>query len=260
MCLDAGLGLMRVLRRESADRLLMRARRGALVLALTMLAASATLLTGCSGDTEEPAEPTQAAPSPAPAAATSAPAATPTQAPAVETPTAAPTATPPPRPTPSNLAAELPTDPNFPELSQIVLNHLSGMNNINRPRLNLPPDIRDDRRRGGIVINIEFNGDEYDTTTQKKAELDILMRDTYEVIFTSGHDVAEVTMTAVMIGTIRRSVGGTAEGPISVYKTRFKRDYAEGLDWSDKENIDFNEVWDTLTLNPAWKRDLQEGN
>ncbi len=239
--------------------LLKRVRRGALVLAFTILAASATLLTGCSGDAEDPVEPTQAAPAPTPTAVTSAAAAAPTQAPAVETPTAAPTATPPPRPTPSNLAAELPTDPNFPELSQIVLNHLSGMNNINRPRLNLPPDIRDDRRRGGIVINIEFNGDEYDTTTQKKAELDKLMRDTYEVIFTSGHDVAEVTMAAIMIGTIRRSVGGTAEGPISVYKTRFKRDYAEGLDWSDKESIDFNEVWDTLTLNPAWKRDLQEG-
>ena len=243
--------------------LLKRVRRPALALVASfiLLAASATALAGCAGGTEEPAEPAQAAPVPTPTTGTSAAAATPTQAPAVETPTAEPTATPtpPPRPTPSNLAAELPTDPNFPELSQIVLNHLSGMNNINRPRLNLPPDIREDRRRGGIVINIEFNGDEYDTTTQKKAELDKLMRDTYEVIFTSGHAVAEVTMAAIMIGTIRRSVGGTAEGPISVYKTRFKRDYAEGLDWSDKENIDFNEVWDTLTLNPAWKRDLQEG-
>ena len=226
-----------------------------LVVVTAVVAALATVLAGCSGDTEEPAEPTQAAPEPTPTAATSAAAADPTQTPAA-TPTTEPTSTPQPPP-PSNLAAELPTDPNFPELSQIVLSHLSGMNNINRPRLNLPPDIRDDRRRGGIVINIEFNGDEYDTTTQKKSELDKLMRDTYEVIFTSGHDVAEVTMAAIMIGTIRRSVGGTAEGPISVYKTRFKREYAEGLDWADKESIDFNEVWDTLTLNPAWKRDLQ---
>ena len=225
-----------------------------------MLVASAMALAGCSGDTEESAAPTQPASAPTPAAATSAAAADPTQAPAVETPTAAePTSTPLPPPPPSNLAAELPTDPNFPELSQIVIVHLTGMNNIERPRLNLPPDIRDDQRRGGIVINIEFNGDEYDTTTQKKAELDKIMRDTYEVLFTSGHEVAEVTMTAIMIGAIRRVVGGTADGPIAVYKTRLKKDDAEAVDWPDKENIDFNEVWDTLILNPAWKRDLQEG-
>ena len=242
--------------------LLRRVRRSvlALVVSIAILVGSAAALAGCSGDTEEPAAPTQAAPAPTPATGASAAAADPTQAPAVETPTTAvPTPTPPPPPPPSNLAAELPTDPNFPELSQIVLSHLSGMNNIDRPRLNLPPDIRDDRRRGGIVINIEFNGNEYDTTTKKKAELDKIMRDTYEVLFTSGHEVAEVTMTAIMIGAIRRVVGGTADGPIAVYKTRLKRDDAEAVDWSSKESIDFNEIWDTLILNPAWKRDLREG-
>ncbi len=239
--------------------LLRRLRRAglALVVSVTMLVA----LAGCSGDTEEPPAPTQ--PASAPSSKTEAPTAAgdPTQAPAAsaaETPTVArPTAA--SAPTPSRLASELPTDPNFPELSNIVIVHLSGMNNIKRPRLNLPPDIREDQRRGGIVVNIEFNGDEYDTTTQKKAELDRIMRDTYEVLFTSGHEVAEVTMTAIMIGAIRRVVGGTADGPIAVYKTRLKRDDAEAVDWSDKENLDFNEVWDTLILNPAWKRDLQEG-
>ena len=238
--------------------LLRRARRPALALivAVTMLMALATVLAGCSGDTEEPAAPTQPASAPSPATGKSAAAADPTQAPA---PTVAkPTSTPPPPP-PSNLAAELPTDPDFPELSQIVISHLSGMNNIKRPRLNLPPDIREDQRRGGIVINIEFNGDEYDTTTKKKAELDKIMRGTYEVLFTSGHEVAEVTMTAIMIGAIRRVVGGTADGPIAVYKTRLKKDDAEAVEWSNKESIDFNEVWDTLILNPAWKRDLREG-
>ena len=243
--------------------LLRRVRRAglALVVSVTMLVALAVALAGCSGDTEEPAAPTQ--PVSAPSSKTEAPtaAAGPTQAPAasaVETPTVArPTAA--PAPTPSRLASELPTDPNFPELSNIVIAHLSGMNNIDRPRLNLPPDIREDQRRGGIVVNIEFNGDEYDTTTQKKAELDRIMRDTYEVLFTSGHEVAEVTMTAIMIGAIRRVVGGTADGPIAVYKTRLKRDDAEAVDWSDKDSIDFNEVWDILILNPAWKRDLQEG-
>ena len=241
--------------------LLRRLRRAglALVVSVTMLVALAVALAGCSGDTEEPAAPTQ--PASASSSKTEAPTAGPTQAPAAsaaETPTVArPTAA--PAPTPSRLASELPTDPNFPELSNIVIVHLSGMNNIKRPRLNLPPDIREDQRRGGIVVNIEFNGDEYDTTTQKKAELDKLMIDTYEVLFTSGHEVAEVTMTAIMIGAIRRVVGGTADGPIAVYKTRLKRDDAEAVDWSDKENLDFNEVWDTLILNPAWKRDLQEG-
>ena len=244
--------------------LLKRVRRAAFaqVVAIAILVASATALAGCSGDTEEPAAPTKAVSAPSPTTGTSSAAADPTQAPAVsavETPTARPTAPPAPTPPPSNLAAELPTDPNFPELSNIVIAHLSGMNNIDRPRLNLPPDIREDQRRGGIVVNIELNGDEYDTTTQKKAELDKIMRDTYEVLFTSGHEVAEVTMTAIMIGAIRRVVGGTADGPIAVYKTRLKRDDAEAVDWSDKDSIDFNEVWDILILNPAWKRDLQEG-
>ena len=241
--------------------LLRRLRRAglALVVSVTMLVALAVALAGCSGDTEEPAAPTQ--PASASSSKTEAPTAGPTQAPAAsaaETPTVArPTAV--PAPPPSRLASELPTDPNFPELSNIVIAHLSGMNNIDRPRLNLPPDIREDQRRGGIVVNIEFNGDEYDTTTQKKAELDRIMRDTYEVVFTSGYEVAEVTMTAIMIGAIRRVVGGTADGPIAVYKTRLKRDDAEAVGWSDKENLDFNEVWDTLILNPAWKRDLREG-
>ena len=239
--------------------LLRKVRRPAfaLLVSITMFVVSVTALAGCSGDTAEPAEPTQAAAAPSPATGTSAAAVDPTQAPA---PTVAkPTSTPPPPQPPSNLAAELPTDPDFPELSQIVISHLSGMNNIRRPRLNLPPDIREDQRRGGIVINIEFNGDEYDTTTKKKAELDKIMRGTYEVLFTSGHEVAEVTMTAIMIGAIRRVVGGTADGPIAVYKTRLKKDDAEAVEWSNKESIDFNEVWDTLILNPAWKRDLREG-
>jgi hypothetical protein len=41
-----------------------------------------------------------------------------------------------------------------------------------------------------------------------------------------------------------------------------KREVAETIDWANKEALDFNEIWDTLLLNPIWRRELkaaQEG-
>ena len=146
------------------------------------------LVAGCSGSSEEPAAASASTPvaAVAPTAApepTSAPTVAPTAAPtAAPAPTAA--AGPTPYPTPAPVAtrppvvvemqpkSDLPLDQQIAKLSELVLGHLTGMNNIERPRLNLPPDVRDDRRRGGIVVNIEFNGDEYETTTEKKAGLD----------------------------------------------------------------------------------------
>ena len=154
--------------------------------------------------------------------------------------------------------SDLPTDQQIAKLSELVQGFLTGMNNIERPRLNLPPDVRDDRRRGGIVVNIEFNGDEYETTVQKKAGLDLLMREMYHVLYASGYDIAEATMSAVMMGTAHRNVGGASTAPITVYKTRLKRDAAEEIDWDDKENLDFNEIWDTILFSPEWRRLLRE--
>ena len=246
---------------------------------MAVLVVLGAALAGCSGSSEAPtAEPTSAPPaaSPSPTAApqpTAAPA--PTAAPKAA-PTIAPTPapnfgpSPTPYPTPAPVVAatpvrvemqpksDLPTDQQIAKLSELVQGFLTGMNNIERPRLNIPPDVRDDRRRGGIVVNIEFNGDEYETTAQKKAGLDLLMREMYHVLYASGYDLAEATMSAVMMGTAHRNVGGASTAPITVYKTRLKRDAAEGIDWDDKENLDFNEIWDTILFSPEWRRKLKE--
>ena len=59
-----------------------------------------------------------------------------------------------------------------------------------------------------------------------------------------------------MSGTIRRVVGGTAEGRIQAYRSRLRGDAAATVDWSNKEALDFNEIWDTVLLNTIWKREL----
>ena len=245
--------------------------RSVRVTTVAILAVAAMVaLAGCAGDTEEPASPPEQAVAPAP---TSAPTTAPTAAPATA-PTIAPRAapnfgpSPTPYPTPAPVAtraplvvvmqpkSDLPTDQQIVKLSELVQGHLTGMNNIQRPRLNIPPDVRDDRRRGGIVVNIELNGDEYETTVKKKEELDRLMRDTYHVLYASGYELVEATISAVMMGMSHRRK--SVQAPITVYKTRLKRDAAEGIDWEDKENLDFNEIWDTLLLSPTWKTELRE--
>ena len=253
-----------------------------IALVMAVLATCGLVVAACSGSSEEPtAEPTSAPVAASTAAPTAAP--QPTAAPAAPTaapataPTIAPTSapnfgpSPTPYPTPAQVVAatpvvvemqpksDLPTDQQIAKLSELVTGFLTGMNNIERPRLNLPPDVRDDRRRGGIVVNIEFNGDdEYETTGQKKAGLDLLMREMYHVLYASGYDIAEATMSAVMMGTAHRNVGGASTAPITVYKTRLKRDAAEEIDWDDKQNLDFNEIWDTILFSPEWRRLLRE--
>ncbi len=231
--------------------------------------AGATLV-ACTGSTEEPES--SSAPVAAPAVA-SAPTAAPTAvppAPPAPTARAAPNfgPSPTPYPTPAPVAtraplvvvmqpeSDLPKDQQIVKLSELVQGHLTGMNNISRPRLNIPPDVRDDRRRGGIVVNIEMNGDEYESIVQRKEELDKLMRDTYHVLYASGYQLVEATISAVMMGMSHRRK--SVQAPITVYKTRLKRDAAEGIDWDDKENLDFNEIWDTLLLSPTWKTELKE--
>lgn len=236
--------------------------------AISMIAVVAgAILVSCTGDTEEPAS------SSAPAAAsapTAAPTAVPTAAPPTPTARAAPDfgPSPTPYPTPAPVAtraplvvvmqpkSDLPKEQQIVKLSELVQGHLTGMNNISRPRLNIPPDVRDDRRRGGIVVNIEMNGDEYESIVQRKEELDKMMRDTYHVLYASGYELVEATISAVMMGMSHRRK--SVQAPITVYKTRLKRDAAEGIDWDDKENLDFNEIWDTLLLSPTWKTELKE--
>jgi hypothetical protein len=154
-------------------------------------------------------------------------------------------------------SSDLPIEEQKKALVAIVNERLSGFNNEELPRLKIPPDARD-HRTGGIWVTIEFNSDFLDTIPVSKACLDILMRDTYEALFTAGFDLTWVDMTALGETMVRGSSGGSGIAPASVIKTRLKRDVAETIDWANKESLDFDEIWDTLLLNPTWRRALQE--
>ena len=151
--------------------------------------------------------------------------------------------------------SDLPEEEQIAGLSEIASAYFSGINNTGLPRLKIPPEVRKSRR-GGIVVNIEFNGDDYPTLLEKKAGLDCIMRDGYEVLYASGYDISEVTMTAIMLGMVRGNVGGSGIAPIMVLKTRLKQDAASNVDWSKKNEIDFGEQLDILMMNPEWKQKL----
>ena len=252
------------------------------------IAAVAVLfLVGCSSDAESPdvasdtdvapvaspttaaaaaptTEPTATVAAGAPAIATEAPEATATTVPPTATSlvvgegaASAVAAEPTPLPALSPLppASEVSYDQQKELLSTLVQEWFVGENNSERPRLKLIPDVRDNRR-GGILVHIEINGDEYDTTTTKKAELDKLMRDTYELLYTTGYEVTEVAITAIMTGVVRPIIGSVAEGRIQVFRSRLRGDAASTVDWANKESLDFNEIWETVLLNVLWKREL----
>ena len=125
-------------------------------------------------------------------------------------------------------------------------------------RLHYDPDARE-RRQGGIWVVVEFNGDELETVAEKKAALDALMQDAYEALYGSGcEDLAQVDLTArsmaVAIGGIE---GGVVQSLAAVYKTRLTREVADTVDWSSKDSLDFNEIWETLLLNVRWKKELE---
>lgn len=231
------------LSREEWDVKLLRKANGA----LTLMAALAivTVVVGCSGDTEEPAEPTQAAPAPTLTAGTSAVAAAPTQAPAAETPTGDP-------PQPSGDAA-LSIDQQKERLVAITREFFAGETEENLPRLAIDPDARN-HRQGGIQLVIEINGDEYEDVAKNKAELDRWMRDAYEAVFTAGHGLTEATISARM----KAVDGRTGITQAVVYRTRLKKETAEEVDWAAKDSLDFNEIWDTLLLNRRWREALGE--
>ena len=244
------------------------------------------LLAGCSSESESPdvpsdtglapaSSPTVAAEAPTPeptatvaagaaATATEAPAATATTAEvateAAARPTARPVpaeAAPMPKLSPLPPASEVTYDRQKELLRALVQEWFVGENNLDRPRLKLLPDVRDNRR-GGILIHIEINGDEYDTTTKKKAELDILMRDTYELIYTTGYEVTEVAITAVMNGVVHHTANAASVKPIQAFRSRLRGDAAATVDWANKDSLDFNEIWDNVLLNTAWKREMAE--
>jgi hypothetical protein len=125
-------------------------------------------------------------------------------------------------------------------------------------RLHYDPDARD-RRQGGIWVVVEFNGDELETVVEKKAALDAEMQDAYEVLYSAGcEDLAQVDLTARMMAVAIGGIeGGVVQSLAAVYKTRLTREAADTIDWSNKDSLDFNEIWETLLLNVRWKKELE---
>ena len=93
------------------------------------------------------------------------------------------------------------------------------------PRLAIEPDARN-HRQGGIQLVIEINGDEYEDVAKNKAELDRRMRDAYEALFAAGHELTDATISARM----RAVDGRTGITQAVVYRTRLKKEAAEGID------------------------------
>ena len=155
-----------------------------------------------------------------------------------------------PRPAPDG---PLSLDQQKERLKAITKELFAGETEEGLPRLAIEPDARD-HRQGGIQLVIEMNGDEYEDVGKNKAELDRWMRDAYEAVFTAGHELTEATISARM----RAVDGRTGITQAVVYRTRLKKETAEGVDWAAKDSLDFNEIWDTLLLNRRWREALGE--
>ncbi len=126
-------------------------------------------------------------------------------------------------------------------------------------KLHNPPDARDRRRGGGIWLIIEFNGDEQQDIIAKKAMLDLIMRDALEAFYRAGcADLFEVHISARMIALGAGVIGPMTQTLAAVFKTSLKKDVASTVDWDNKENIDFNEIWKTLILHTRWRKAIQE--
>ncbi len=251
---------------------------------IALLAVSLIALQACGGSGGESTEP----------APTSMPVAQPT---AVPTPTLAPVATPTSAPadsptpaseaTPQAEASEpeaipdwaytssmeptkhhgtcdgLDYDAQKEKLVEIAYELFAGVTNFEeRQRLQQIPNARDSRR-GGIWLVIDFNGDEFDSLLVKKNRLDLQMRDAYDAFYNAGcADLGEVSITAIQKEVTTREVGPSTITPIVVFKTKMTKAQADEVDWENKDDIDFNEVWRQEVLNPRWReglRELQEG-
>ena len=262
-----------------------------LTIALVFTAAAA-LLVGCSGETstdeqdagtpaaaapttapdaEPAAEATSAATAPSPSEAAPA-AATAEPAQAAE-PVATQASEPEPVDTPAAAVAALPTvvivipagcapgastDEQKDRLKAIAAAMFPGITNKERRRLQFDPEARD-HRQGGIWIVVEFNGDELETIVMRKAALDHQMRDTYDALFNSGCDeLSQVDLTGIQEAVTTREIGNSVVTPVVVFKTRLTRSVAEGVDWANKEELDFNDIWNELLINPRWRKELLE--
>ena len=113
-------------------------------------------------------------------------------------------------------------------------------------------------RQGGIWVVIEYNGDEADGVALRKAGLEAHMRDAYDAFFNAGCDeLTQVDIGARLVVTGAGVIGPMAQTLAVVYKTRLKIEDADGVDWANKDSIDFNQVWDELLLNTRWRNELR---
>jgi uncharacterized protein YceK len=249
-----------------------------------VFAVTAALLAGCSGDTSpdegDTGAPAAAAPTSAPdaePAAEATSAATAPDATAEPTQAAEPVATqatePEPVDTPAAAVAAVPTvvivipegcapgastDEQKERLKAIAAAMFPGITNKERPRLMFEPEARD-HRQGGIWIVAEFNGDELETVVMRKAALDRQMRDTYDALFNSGCDeLFWVDLTGIQEAVTTREIGNSVVTPVVVFKTRMTRTVADDVDWASKEDLDFNDIWKELLINPRWRTELRE--
>jgi hypothetical protein len=145
------------------------------------------------------------------------------------------------------------------KMLDILTSQFTGETDEGRPRLQFGPDSRD-HRQGGIWMVAEFNGDELESVALKKAALDRWMRDAYEALYTAGcEDLAQVDLASYQDALVKVSMmGETIPRPSIVFKTRLRRDVADTVAWAEKESLDFDEIWDTLLLNPRWRDELRE--
>jgi hypothetical protein len=261
-------------------------------LALTLLLAAA-LLAACSGGSEPEPEPT-AAPKAAPAAPTAAPkseAPAPTAAPKTEEPTPTPTAEPEaaqesveelsPEEAAAAAASVFPfdqfsglescasgasIDDQKATLVAISKTLFSGMTAYDeeKPRIthlggtSIDPTARDHRPTKGIRLLIEFNGDDHGGVFEKKASVDLWMRETYNVLFNSGCDLlslVEISGYGAALG--RHPIGPAALSWAITFKTKMTKEDAEAVDWESRENLDFGEIWETMILNYRWEQALK---
>ena len=257
---------------------------------LTLLLA-AVLLAACSGGSEPEPEPT-AAPKAAPAAPTAAPkseAPAPTAAPKTEEPTPTPTA----EPATESVEELSPEEAAAAAASLFPFDQFSGLESCasgaslddqkatlvataktlfagmtaydeEKPRIthlggtSIDPTARDHRPTKGIRLLIEFNGDDHGGVFEKKASVDLWMRETYNVLFNSGCDLlslVEISGYGAALG--RHPIGPAALSWAITFKTKMTKEDAEAVDWESRENLDFGEIWETMILNYRWEQALK---
>ena len=128
----------------------------------------------------------------------------------------------------------------------------------NLPRLPYGADVRD-HRQGGLWVVVEFRGDELKTIAERKVALDRQMADAYAAVFGAGcEDLKWVDLAGLQKAIAKVGMMGDPAMPqVPVFKTRMTAEEAKEVDWTNRHSLDFNEIWNTLLLNPRWRQELE---